>query len=41
VTLTVADRIETSLPYWEESDTHRPKRQTKVPVSFVIYRASA
>jgi hypothetical protein len=41
VTLTVADRVVTSLPYWEESDTHRPKRQTQVPVDFVIYRASA
>ena len=41
VTLTVADRVLTSLPYWEESDLHRPKKQTSVPVDFVIYRASA
>ena len=39
VELTVVDRVITSLPYWEESDEHRPKKPTSVPVNFVIYRA--
>ncbi len=40
VTLTPVDRVITSLPYWEESDVHRPKRQTSVPVNFVVYRVT-
>jgi hypothetical protein len=39
VRLTVADRIVATLPYWEESDLHRPKTSLNLPVSFVIYRA--
>jgi hypothetical protein len=40
VELTPVDRVVTSLPYWEESDIHRPKQATSVPVSFVVYRAT-
>ena len=40
VTLTVAQRFVTSLPYWEENDLHRPKKATSVPVDFVVYRAT-
>ncbi len=40
VELTPVDRVVTSLPYWEESDIHRPKQATSVPVNFVVYRAT-
>ncbi len=40
VKLTVVDRVVTSLPYWEESDLHRPKRSRTLPVSFAVYRAA-
>jgi hypothetical protein len=39
VQLTVADRVVTSLPFWEESDLHRPKKSINIAVSFVVYRA--
>jgi hypothetical protein len=40
VRLTPADRVVTSLPYWEESELHRPRKPTSVPVNFVVYRAT-
>ena len=40
VTLTPVDRIITTLPYWEESDVHRPKQATSVAVNFAVYRVA-
>lgn len=40
VVLTAKDRIDTALPYWEETELHRPKKATSVKVSFVVYRVA-
>jgi len=40
VSLTAVDRVTTSLPYWEESDAHRPNKPTSVPVDFAVYRVA-
>jgi hypothetical protein len=39
VALTAADRIVASLPFWEESNLHRPKKSIQVPVDLVVWRA--
>jgi hypothetical protein len=41
VQVKVAKRFVTSLPFWEESDVHRPKKSTQIPVSFAIYQVVA
>jgi hypothetical protein len=38
--LTVANRIQTHLPIWQESVNHRPKHAIDIPVNFAIYRAT-
>ncbi len=40
VSLTAVERVDTSLPYWEETELHRPRKPTSVPVSFVVYRVA-
>ncbi len=38
IQLAVTDRIVASLPFWEESDVHRPKKSINIAVNFAIYR---
>jgi hypothetical protein len=39
--LTVADRIVTTLPAWQQSVDHRPRGPQAVPINFAIYRVQA
>ena len=40
VRLQVADRIDTSIPMWEEAVTRRPDHAIRLPVNMSIYRAT-
>jgi hypothetical protein len=39
VQLTPTDRVDATLPFWEESDYYRPKKSVGIGVNFVVYRA--